>query len=69
MPHERTITVGINGKFFNIPTVVNGSQLSNDQAVEHAIANKLLSVGFATQGEAVKAAQKRSRSFDKKRKR
>ena len=58
---EKTITVKFDKFFFNIPTIVNGKQLKEDEAVKIALKNKLKGLKrFASQEEAVKAAKKRS---------
>ena len=35
MSHEKTITIEVDGKIFNIPTVVRGKQLSDNQAFQN----------------------------------
>ena len=35
MSHENTITIESDGKFFNIPTVIKGKQLTDKQAFQH----------------------------------
>ena len=65
MSHERSITVGINGSHYNIRTVYGGKTLTNKEATRRAIKNKTLGKGFKTLRDAIKAAKKRSKSFDK----
>ena len=65
MSHEKTITIEVDGKHYNIPTVVGGKTLSSKQAADFAFKNKKLGKGFNSLDEAVKAAISRSRSFDK----
>ena len=67
MSHEKSITIGVGGKFFNIPSVVKGKQLSKRAAFEHAKKNKTFGKGFPTIKTAVAAAVKRSKSFDRPR--
>lgn len=61
MAHENTITIEADGKHYILPTVVNGKQLSADDAVKawRAGSNKALGV-FPSQGEADGAARARS---------
>ena len=35
MSHENTITIGISGRSYNIPTVIRGKQVSDDEAARH----------------------------------
>jgi hypothetical protein len=58
---ERTITAGIDGKYFNIPTIVNGQQISSDQATQLFKQGKNKAMGtFETEEEALSAAKDRS---------
>jgi hypothetical protein len=58
---ERTITIGADGRFFNIPTIVGGRQLSEDQAIKEWRGGRNKAVGeFATQAEAEQGAKARS---------
>jgi hypothetical protein len=58
---ERTITIEMNGKYYLLPTIVNGQQLTPDQAVMAAMAGKNNPVGeFNSQMEADIAARLRS---------
>ncbi len=65
MSHEQSITVGIDGKFYNVKTVVKGKKLKKKQAVDHAIKTKTLGRAYKNLKNAVGAAKKRSKSFDK----
>ncbi len=58
---ERTITVEIGGKYYNIPSLVNGKQLSKDEAVNLFKLGKIQAVDIAdTLPEALKKAKERS---------
>ena len=57
---ERTITVGIGDKFYVIPTLVNGQQLTHRDAIRTAMANRSWVGIYDTQQEADAAAEKRS---------
>lgn len=61
MSHRKSITVGVDGKYYNIGTVVGGKTLGNKQATSHAIKNKALGRPFKSIDSAVDAAKKRSR--------
>ena len=52
---ERTITVGIDGKYYNIPSLVDGVQLSEGEAVRRFKAGDIKAVGVA---DTLKAALK-----------
>jgi hypothetical protein len=65
---ERTATFGftVDGvdKFFNIPTIVDGKQLTPDEAVNDFLAGVNKPVGvFKSQKDAVKAAEKRTKKI------
>ncbi len=63
---ERTITVGIEGKYYNIPTLMNGKQLSNDQAIFYFKRGELPAVGVASSlKEAIAMASARSKALEK----
>lgn len=66
MSHENSITIGVDGRFVNIPTVVDGNQLSDDVAIRLFQDGRIQSLNgfFDTMKSAVKAAGSRSRSFD-----
>lgn len=58
---ERTIGIEMDGKYYNIPTIVNGKQLTEDQAVAAFQSGQNQPVGvFNNQAEADAAAQSRS---------
>ena len=46
MSHEKSITVGIDNKYYNIPTVIGGKQLTDKKAVDHAVKSKSLGQGY-----------------------
>ena len=60
MSHEKTITIDMDGKWYNVPTVINGTQVSDEAAVEYARSNEDLGYAFNSVEEAVAAAKKRS---------
>lgn len=67
MAHELSITVEIDGEFINLPTVVAGKKITTDEAVRRFRDGKQKPLGgrtFKTLEAAVRAAKKRSRSFD-----
>jgi len=66
MAHEKSITVGVDGKFYNVPSIVNGKKVSTKAAVDSAFKSKKMGRGYATKDTAIAAAKKRSASFDKK---
>lgn len=66
MSHEKTITVGLGNKFYNIPTVAGDKVLGPDKAIHRAKSFGTLGKAYDTKEEAVKAARKRSRKFKKK---
>ena len=59
---EYTMTVGVDGRFYNVPTIERRSQvvLEPDEAVMRAWRAGLLGTGFDTLEEALKSAKKRS---------
>ncbi len=63
MSHEQTITINVDGQFYNIPTVVGGKKRADAAAARHAIDNRLLGQGFPSLAEAERAAVSRSQSF------
>lgn len=63
--HEKSIGIEVGGRYFNIPTVVNGQELSPEDAVKFFMHGTLRPLGmYSTQVEADRAAAKRS--FSKK---
>lgn len=64
MAHEKSISIEIDGQHFNIPTVIRGKQVSDEEAVrEFRRTGKNIGGPFKTQDEAVKRAKERSDSF------
>ena len=66
MAHERSITVKVDGKWVNIPSVFQGKVITEHRAVQLFKQGKLPKLGgksFSTLKEAVEAARKRSKSF------
>ena len=67
MAHERTITLKIKGRWFNMPGVSHrsGKPITEKSAKRRAIAQGLTQgPGFPTAAAAVKAAKARSKTFD-----
>ena len=65
---EKTITVEIDGKFFNIPTIVNGKEVSEDEAVSLFRDGKNQAVGsYNSIAEAEAAAEARSKKIGRER--
>ena len=63
---EQTITVGFGDKFFLIPTIVNGKQLSNEDAIQASQKGVNPPVGvFDSLLDANKAAAERSKRIGK----
>jgi len=59
---ERTIGIELDGKYYNIPSLVDGIQLSNDEAVRRFKAGEIKAVGVAdSQEEATRIAGERSK--------
>ena len=64
--HEKSIGIGVEGRHFNIPTVVNGKQLKDEEAIKEFRAGRLRPLGqYSTQVEADREAGKRSRNSQK----
>ena len=67
MAHEESITIGMDGKFFNIPTVHKGKKIPNDRAVKLFREGKIRALsrpsGFGTEAAAIRAAVARSENF------
>lgn len=58
---ERTITLPFNGKWYNVPTVVNGQSFPSEQVEQYFNMGLLPHVGeFATEDQAVRSAIVRS---------
>ncbi len=66
MAHEQSITLQHQGKWYNIPSVVEGEVVPQDAALNYAQKNKRMGKGFKDVSTAVKAAKKRSKSFNHK---
>ena len=65
---ERTISVTVDGKVYNLPTIINGKQYAPDEAVELFRQGKNKPVGvFNSVQEATTAAQARSKEIGKQR--
>lgn len=64
--HEQTITIKHGQHWYNIPTVEGKTKMSDSAASEHAIHTGKLGTPFESLNEAVDAAKKRSKSFNKK---
>ncbi|HDY68902.1 MAG TPA: hypothetical protein ENH85_14065 [Candidatus Scalindua sp.] len=62
---EKTITIEQDGRFLNIPTIINGKQVSQQEAIEHANRTGENVGAFNTQQEAVNAARRRSQEIGK----
>ena len=70
---ERTETVEVDGKWYNIPTMYGGKSVSSEEALKRAIKNKMTDEetgrSFTPHNDvdsAVKAARERSKSLTKK---
>jgi len=66
MAHEQSVTIQVDGKWHNIPSVINGKKVSQAEAKAFAMKNKRLGKSFATVKAAVAAAKARSESFTPK---
>ena len=68
---ERSITVQVQelnkGRHTNIPTIINGKQVSEREAIGHAVKNQAKNKypNFGSEKEAVTAAKKRSEQLGK----
>ena len=60
MAHFESVTVQHNGKWFNIPSVIDGKKRSSDEAKRIMLSRGALGKGFATVEEAVKSAKLKS---------
>ena len=63
MSHEKSITVQVGKKWWNIPTVVGGKTLSERRARSRAIKSKRNLGVFNTEPEASRAARMRSEAY------
>ena len=60
MSHERSITVQFGKEFINLPTVVGGKQMSDEEAIKFSQRTGRNLGKFKTREEAVAAAKRRS---------
>lgn len=62
MSHEQSITIDVDGLFYNIPTVHKGKKLTDDEAFDLFSKGVIKPLGpsFKTLDEALRAAKKRS---------
>ncbi len=61
---ERTATIEQDGVYYNIPTLINGEQLTLEEAKRKFVERETKATGaYRTQEEAVRAARKRSAEF------
>ncbi len=61
---ERTITIEMDNKYFNIPTIINGQPFSNDDAIRMFREGKNNPVGvFGNEETAIQKAQERSKKI------
>lgn len=60
---ERSISIGVEGGFINIPTIWGGKQLSHSEAIERSKKSRIRYPRFKTLNEAVKAAGQRSKAL------
>ncbi len=66
MSHENSIGIDLDGRFINLPTVQDGAQLDNEEAVKLFLQGKLKPLGmYSTQVEADREAVKRSNAAGK----
>ncbi len=61
MSHRKTITVGLDDVYYNIPTVIEGKEVSSKEATDYAIKNKTVGKGFSSIKEAVDSAHEVSK--------
>lgn len=65
MSHEQSITVEMDGKHYNLPTVYNGKKVSNDDAVRLFKEGKIKHLGvYDAQDKAGAGAKERSKNAD-----
>ena len=60
---EKSITVGFGNQFVNIPTIINGKEVSEEAAIRHALKTKENLGVFNSQEEAVQAAEARTKEI------
>lgn len=69
MSHERSVTITIGDKHYNVPSVINGKQEKDVKKIrDYHTKNKSLGKPYKTIPEAVAAAKARSKSFDEPKK-
>lgn len=64
MSHERTITVGIGNKFYNLPTVIGGKRVSTPEAIAAFKRSRRHLGVFDNEAAALAAAEARSTAND-----
>ncbi len=57
---ERSITIGVDGRYINIPTIWNGKQLSQSEAIKRAMQSRIRYPKFNTLRQAVRTAKERT---------
>lgn len=60
---ERSITIEVDGKYINVPTIWNGKQLSQEEAIKRAMESRIRYPRFKTLREATQAAKKRTKEL------
>jgi hypothetical protein len=60
---ESTITVGIDGRYYNIPTIVNGQRVGQEAAIQAARRNLEAFPNYQTLEQALAAAANRSNAI------
>lgn len=60
---EKTITIGVDDGYINVPTIWEGKEYSPDEAVKRAFGSGINYPRYRTKEEAVRAAGKRSRAI------
>jgi len=60
---ERSITIGVDRGFINIPTIWKGKQLSHSEAIKRSKKSRIRYPRFKTLNEAVRAAGQRSKDL------
>lgn len=63
MSHEQTITVEVDGKWWNIPTVIDGKKVGEKEATDYALKSGKNFGSFGSLPEAENAARTRSEGF------
>ena len=59
--HEQTVTIEVDGSYFNVPSIVGGKKVSPTAAFDHAVKTGTAGVPFDSIEQAVAAAKRRSR--------